>query len=110
MQVLSVLALGSVFFGAAMQSGATPARGPELGVAALLTPETSRIIPGRYIVKMRPGADVSAASALRDTLYSYTSDGFRGFAATLSEEELEVVRRDPDVSHLSTNPHSKKNH
>jgi hypothetical protein len=98
MLVLSVLTLGSALFGAA--HAAIPARSTEPGVAALLTPDASRIIPERYIVKLRAGADVSVASAAHDTLYSYNSDGFKGFAAALSEDELDAVRRNPDVSIL----------
>lgn len=101
MHVLSVLTLGSALFGAAAHGATTSARSTEPGVAALLTPESSRLIPGRYIVKMRKGADVSVASTTYDTVHTYTSEGFRGFAATLSDEELEAVRRDPDVSFFS---------
>lgn len=100
MHVLSVLTLGSALFGAAATAAATttPARTTEPGVAALLTPDNARVIPGRYIVKMREGAEVSVAAAAYDTLHSYTASGFKGFAAVLSAEELEAVRRDPDVS------------
>lgn len=107
MHVLSVLTLGSALFAAAAQA-AIPARSTEPGVAALLTPDASRIIPGRYIVKLRAGADVAVASAPHDTLYSYNSDGFKGFAAALSEEELDAVRRNPDVRILGHSPKHRR--
>lgn len=95
MHVLSVLTAGTAFLGAA---GAMPARSADPGVAALLTPGNSRVILGRYIVKMRVGAEVSAAASGYDRIHTYNSAGFKGFAVALNDEDLEAVRRNPDVS------------
>jgi hypothetical protein len=97
MHVLSVLTAGSAFLGAAYGAG-MPKRNAELGMAAVLTPTGSRVIPGRYIVKMRSESEVSAGASEYDTIRTYNSRGFKGFAAALNDDDLEAVRRNPDVS------------
>lgn len=74
-------------------------------LAPLILPRQSQAVPGKYIVKMKNGARqgsvtnaVSSIQAEADFTYSR---GFRGFAASLSPEEVQKLRLNPDVSHAS---------
>lgn len=94
MHVLSVLSLASL----AMAAPSVTKRGEP---AALLTPPKSanaKIIPNEYIIKMKETAKVSIASTKYKAARTYTSGGFKGFAATLSKEQLKEIRDDPNVS------------
>ncbi|KAH9983982.1 hypothetical protein F4779DRAFT_624488, partial [Xylariaceae sp. FL0662B] len=69
--------------------------------APLLKPRGSQLIEGKYIVKLY---DNSAISALEDTMSIFTADadhvynveGFKGFAASLTAEDLETIKSHPD--------------
>jgi hypothetical protein len=100
MQVLSVLSLA----GLAMAAPSLPRRAEP---AALLTPAKSasaKVIPDQYIVKMKDTAEVSVASTKYKAKNTYKSDGFKGFAATLTAEQLKEIRDDPNVSDLTDWP------
>jgi len=99
MQVLSVLSLA----GLALAAPSLPRRAEP---AALLTPVKSasaKVIPDQYIVKMKDTAEVSVASTKYKAKNTYKSDGFKGFAATLSAEQLKEIRDDPNVDYVEHN-------
>lgn len=98
MHVLSILSLASL-------SLAAPAITVRAEPAALLTPReapNARIIPNEYIIKLKQTAKASAASSTYKTAHTYSSDGFKGFAATLTAAELETIRNDPNASICAT--------
>lgn len=71
--------------------------------APLLIDETAELIEGSYIIKLKTGEgfEASAVSALvskADAVYEKLSS----FSASLSEEEVEVLRSDPNVSDAGT--------
>ncbi|KAL6849602.1 hypothetical protein ACO1O0_009143 [Amphichorda felina] len=49
---------------------------------------------------MKETSEVSKASAMYNAAHTYKSGGFKGFAATLSKEQLEAVRNDPNVDYV----------
>lgn len=66
--------------------------------APLLVSETGQLIEGSYIIKLKSssGFETSAVSALAakaDAVYENLSS----FSASLSEEEVESLRGDPNV-------------
>jgi hypothetical protein len=73
-----------------------------LAVAPVIQPRAAQHIPGNYIVKLKEGAP---KSKLQDTIrqlsvqakHVYQMGGFKGFAATLSPQALEIVRKLPEV-------------
>ncbi|KAI1074555.1 subtilisin-like protein [Whalleya microplaca] len=79
---------------------AAPAKRAE--PAPILRPRGSQLIEGKYIVKLY---DTSAVSALEDSLSTFTADadhvynveGFKGFAASLTDADLETIQSHPDV-------------
>ena len=94
MHVLSILSLASLAL-------AAPSLTMRAEPAPLLVPRESSntmVLPDKYIVKMKERAEVSKASAMYKAAHTYKSGGFKGFAATLSKEQLEAVRNDPNVS------------
>ncbi|KAI2613486.1 subtilisin-like protein [Hypoxylon fragiforme] len=79
---------------------AAPAKRAE--PAPLLKPRGSQLLEGKYIVKLYEN---SAISALADTMSAFEGDadhiydikGFKGFASTLTPENLETLQNHPDV-------------
>lgn len=72
--------------------------------APVLVPRGAKVLEGKYIVKMRTEAQLSAVesalsgvSAGADHRYSHS---FTGFAASLTPGELEALQNDPNVSCL----------
>lgn len=72
--------------------------------APVLVPRGAQVLEGKYIVKMRTEAHVSAVesaisgvSAGADHRYSHS---FSGFAAALTPGELEILKNDPNVSSI----------
>lgn len=72
--------------------------------APLLTPRGADLIEGKYIVMMKPGASskvvsagISAIAADADHVFSRLS----GFTASLTTEEVEALRNNPNVRVVS---------
>jgi uncharacterized protein with ACT and thioredoxin-like domain len=68
--------------------------------APLLTRDASEVIEGKYIVVMNGGSQVSAvnnaiSSIAADADYVYNNLG--GFAASLTDAEVDSLRNDPSV-------------
>ena len=60
------------------------------------------VIPGRYIVRLRPYVDAGAYLASFESRYAFDADhtyvkAVRGFAGSLSAHSLEALQRDPNV-------------
>lgn len=70
--------------------------------APLVVPETDELIEGSYIVKLKSSEGVQTAvssiAADADAIYS----SINSFAASLTEEEVEALRDDPNVSSLTS--------
>lgn len=72
--------------------------------APVLVPRGGQLVEGKYIVKMKRDAHSAAVDkaiagikAVPD--YTYTHS-FAGFSATLTPEELENMKNDPNVSYI----------
>jgi hypothetical protein len=83
----------------------TPAPAPVPAPAALVVPQLGALIPGRYIVKMKPNivqSLIDAALAVLKTipLHTYNFDNFIGFAADMSPQTLQLMRLVPGVRHF----------
>ncbi len=76
------------------------------GLAPLLSAGADSL-SGRYIVVMNPGADDAAATAARDvaahggTVHHTYGAALDGFAATLTPDAVEALRRDPRVQYVA---------
>ncbi len=76
------------------------------GLAPLLSAGADSL-PGRYIVVMNPGADDVAAAAAQDvaahggTVHHTYGAALDGFAATLTPEAVDALRRDPRVQYVA---------
>lgn len=60
--------------------------------------DTSKAIAGKYIVKMKNSAEITIAADTYKAQHRYSSDKFRGFAASLTEADLNELRNHSDVS------------
>lgn len=71
------------------------------GSSAPLLAATGPVIPGSYIVAMKPGSDTRAtlSQAQVQARYVYTS-AFNGFAAQLNDAQLRRLQRDPRVAYI----------
>jgi subtilisin family serine protease len=72
--------------------------------APLVVPRDAEPVQGKFIVRFKDDAvstaEVSAVSSIAASAdYTY-SKAFRGFAASLSEEELATLRDDPTVDYI----------
>lgn len=81
---------------------AAPAPAKRSFPAPVLVPRGAQLVEGKYIIKMKTkagGASVSSAisSITADADHTYTHS-FHGFAASLTPQELETLRGDPNVS------------
>ena len=70
--------------------------------APLLGVDRRNAIPGKWIVKMKGDIATFAADDMKATLskkpdYDYSMPGFRGFAGTLSDEELAQLQASDQV-------------
>lgn len=72
--------------------------------APLSSTERDDIIAGKYIVKLKEDISTAANEALKASIanspdFEYMLPGFRGFAGTLSEEEVAKLESSAQVSH-----------
>ncbi|KAF5005491.1 hypothetical protein FDECE_8069 [Fusarium decemcellulare] len=72
--------------------------------APILRPRGSKLVEGKFIVKMKSGVQTASVSTAvssieADADYTY-SKSFTGFAASLKEGELEKLRNDPNVDYI----------
>lgn len=80
-----------------------PTAAPEQVIAPILTPRGAQVIPDKYIVKVKDGADSSIVDAIVSKLGStkphrvFKGDGFRGFASKLDGKLLDIVSKLPEV-------------
>ncbi|KAI0405357.1 subtilisin-like protease PR1K [Xylaria palmicola] len=73
--------------------------------APLLKPRNADVIEGRYIVKMKSSGGVKALDAHISLIaskadYTYKSNKFTGFAASMTAEEVEALQNMPDVEYI----------
>lgn len=75
--------------------------------APLHIPRDVELIEGKYIVKMKAPEEGSVSAQMVDESVKeivdhadFTYDTIGGFASSLTEEEIETLRSDPNVSHL----------
>lgn len=70
--------------------------------APVLVPRGAELIEGKYIVRMKKDSITAAVAGAvskiaSDADYTYTNK-FKGFAATLTDEEVKELQKDPNVS------------
>ncbi|KAG4218934.1 hypothetical protein PC116_g32586, partial [Phytophthora cactorum] len=70
--------------------------------APVIKPRGAQLVDGKYIVKMKADAkpesiQTSIQSVASDADFVYNSNKFKGFASSLSEEELEALKNNADV-------------
>ena len=79
---------------------------PDEGTAAFSRGAADRVIPGRYIVVFRddvsdaPGLARSLTAAHGGTLHYTYATAIRGFAASLPEQAVAALQRNPNVSYI----------
>lgn len=71
--------------------------------APVIKPRGAQLVEGKYIVKMKAEANAesiqsSIQSVSSDADFVYNSNKFKGFASSLSAEELEALQNNDDVS------------
>lgn len=76
--------------------------------APLLKTRNADVVEGRYIVKTKSGTDVETLEAYKSMVagkvdYTYNSNKFFGFAASMTPEEVETLQNMSDVSRSQTN-------
>lgn len=83
------------------------AAAPHTKRAPLHVPRDVELIEGKFIVKFKdPKEGEFSAQKLDDAVIDiasradYTYDNINGFAASLTEEEIDTLRSDPNVSAL----------
>ncbi|TQV98798.1 hypothetical protein V2A60_007502 [Cordyceps javanica] len=75
---------------------------PVVEPAPLLEARGSQAIPGKYIVKLKDSATIGimeAQAKVSSTDHVY-KNVIKGFSASLTKQELERLRNDPDVEHI----------
>jgi hypothetical protein len=81
---------------------AAPAPGStRSGLAPVLVPRGAKVIDGKYIVKMKAGMGAASMSTAISSVAAgadHTYSSFNGFAASMTNEEVEKFRSDPNVS------------
>ncbi|KAI8956575.1 subtilisin-like protein [Daldinia sp. FL1419] len=73
--------------------------------APLLKPRGTRLIEGKYIVKLYENAAITALEETMSTFqgdadHVYNVEGFKGFASSLTAEHLEQLQNHPDVEFI----------
>ncbi|OTA61977.1 hypothetical protein K449DRAFT_58666 [Hypoxylon sp. EC38] len=73
--------------------------------APVIKPRGSQLIDGKYIVKLKADANPeslqsSIQSVSSDADFVYNSNKFKGFASSLSPEELEALKNNADVDYI----------
>ncbi|KAL7626040.1 hypothetical protein AAE478_002810 [Parahypoxylon ruwenzoriense] len=73
--------------------------------APVLKPRGAQVIEGKYIVKMKADAkpesvQTSIQAVSSDADFVYNSNKFKGFAGSLSAEELEALQNNEDVEYI----------
>lgn len=73
--------------------------------APLLKPRNADVIEGKYIVKMRSSSGIEILEAHKNMVaskidYTYNSNKFTGFAASMTAEEVEALQNMPDVEYI----------
>ncbi|KAI0180665.1 peptidase S8/S53 domain-containing protein [Hypoxylon sp. FL1284] len=73
--------------------------------APVIKPRGAQLVDGKYIVKMKAGAkadsvQTSIQSVSSDADFVYNSSKFKGFAGSLSAEELEALKNNDDVDYI----------
>ncbi|KID64093.1 Proteinase T [Metarhizium brunneum] len=71
--------------------------------APVLVPRGAELIEGKYIIKMKAKAEVSAVSSAISSIAAeadYTYNDWNGFVATLTPEELQKLTDDPNVDFI----------
>ncbi|KAG5957683.1 hypothetical protein E4U58_005710 [Claviceps cyperi] len=81
---------------------AAPAR--RASPAPVVVPRGVRLVEGKYIVKMKGDSNIQSVSSALSSIkahadHTYTHS-FHGFAASLSPDELEKLRQDPNVDFI----------
>lgn len=102
----SVVVSALVLSVAACRDSSTPTQPDAASPRASLLPATGPIVANRYVVVLRPGA-LTAASAANQMvaanggkLIFVYEHALRGFAAELSPQAVEALRRDPAVDYI----------
>lgn len=83
---------------------AAPSTTKRSSLAPLITPRGAELVEGKYIVRMNKDSISTAVSSAISSIaasadYTYVKS-FSGFAASLSEKELEALRNDPNVAEI----------
>ncbi|KAI1743572.1 subtilisin-like protease PR1K [Xylaria scruposa] len=73
--------------------------------APLLKPRNGDVIEGKYIVKMKSNSGVQILETHKNMVaskvdYTYNSNQFTGFAASMTTEEVEALQNMPDVEYI----------
>lgn len=83
---------------------AAPSTTKRSSPAPLITPRGADLVEGKYIVRMNKDSVSTAVSSAVSSIaasadYTYAK-AFSGFAASLTEKELEALRNDPNVAEI----------
>ncbi|KAH8892585.1 subtilisin-like protein [Thozetella sp. PMI_491] len=75
------------------------------GPAPILRPRDSKLLKGKYIVKLKTGSTVENVEETMtlfegDANQVYTAEGFKGFAAALDDAALEAITNHPEVEYI----------
>lgn len=79
--------------------------------APLKTPEGADIIEGKYVVMMKNSPQISSTGSIQSAVDSVAAGAdhvykkLGGFAASLTEDEVEALRDDPNVSNAFRHNH-----
>ncbi len=110
MRISFCVVLGALTFTAACVDGTAPTSRvlPDVASASITSPDPSTIIPGEYVVVLRPGTrDVAVeahfATAVGGRVTAVWVNALRGFAATLSPPQLAVIARRGAVAFIESN-------
>ncbi|KAF3064315.1 Proteinase T [Daldinia childiae] len=73
--------------------------------APVIKPRGAQLVDGKYIVKMKADTNAesiqsSIQSVASDADFVYNTNKFKGFASSLSEEELEALKNNADVDYI----------
>ncbi len=107
-RILALVSVLAAVLVAALPVAAAPLTAAPLTPAPLLGADSPRAIPGQYIVVLKPDvaaqlepliAELIAASPNINILYRYDA-ALNGFAVTLPDRALEIVRRNPNVEYV----------